>query len=162
MKKSLFLFLLGTACASLFAQGNTERPRNAIQAGLLADGSYYSASYERLMHFSARKIVVAKIGIGRSEREQLLSSGLGTYLTIPHQLSLNLGSGRSLFEFGIGATAYRLKGDNRYITYPLAGYRFLPKKSPGLAFKITAHVPFNIPIEQLFFSPIGISAGLAF
>jgi len=159
MKNLTCLFLM---CVVSGLSADEGRPLSSINLNLLGDGSYFSMNYDQLLPVNKKMHLSLKAGIGYNERAQLFKSNLGHYLTLTHHLTANFGSRRTLFEAGLGATAYFRNNDNRYIPYPVIGVRFSPIKSSGLVIRPCLHIPFKLPLEQLFFSPVSLSLGYAF
>ncbi len=170
MKKrviAVILFLASTA-STLPAQppGDIDlwflphRPSNIVSMQLFTDGSLMSLNYERLFPVSDNMFLAGRVGVGYGTEFRITlfgsNSSTGDFISVPHQITANLGSRRSFIEFGVGGSLV-----NGYTVYPLIGYRFHPWMSNNLSFRVNATWPLMRPGDILFI-PLGGSIGFAF
>ena len=85
-------------------------------------------------------------------------------MIIPHHITGNLGKGKHLFEFGVGASIILGNTNQNYLLYPIVGYRIHPLKSNKLNFRVNLSIPYTAIgyTEDIMFSPFGLSAGIIF
>ena len=158
--------------SALFAQNQEEdvktRPLNSIYTNLLGDASLISVNYERLYSLSPTFILSSKVGLGYNIDFQLCLFGTcpppKEYLIIPHHITGNIGERRVFFEFGLGGSLILGETTQPYLMYPIVGYRIHPLKSNRVNFRIFAQIPLTkgFIIDDILFSPVGVSLGLSF
>lgn len=171
MRTICILVMLFNISTVLLSQSTSEsadsRPLNSIYLNLLGDASLISVNYERQFLVRPNLLISSKLGLGFNNEFQLCLFGgcppPEKYVTIPHNITGNLGKGRHFLEFGIGGTI--ISGNTRkpYILYPIVGYRFLPLKSKKLIFRVFGQFPFTGDDDiDIFFIPLGVSFGISF
>lgn len=151
----------------LLAQNKDEpvgsRPFHDININLAGDASIISINYERSFFICPAFFVAGNIGLGYNEEFKIFRtySTPEEYVTISHYLTGNIGKRRSCLELGIGGTFISGSTDQYYILYPVVGYRLQPLKSGRLNFRANFQFPLK-EIEDVFFSPLGLSLGICF
>ncbi|MEZ4826274.1 MAG: hypothetical protein R3C61_08265 [Bacteroidia bacterium] len=171
MRKILFVTVQLFVSTILLAQnedGNQlpQRPLNSISLNMLGDASAFSIQYERLFTVTSNLFLSGKLGLGYNEEFIFCFFSPCTpekYLTLPHHITGNIGSGRNFFEFGFGGTILYGNTTEPYFFYPMAGYRLIPLSKNKLNFRILLQVPvtgFNG--HDILFSPIDLSLGFCF
>ena len=148
--------------------------RNCIAFNILGDGSIMSIDLENFFGIGPRLFWSGKIGIGYAQATTHALSLFGPnpdtppeYLvTIPHQITANLGKKDIYFEAGLGGTLL-LGSNSRYFLYPVVGFRMAAWKT------VYIRIFGNIPLFKkdfgeifskgyIFFCPVGISLGICF
>jgi hypothetical protein len=149
-------------------EGEENQPSNNIYINLLGDASIISINYERRFYVTPTYFLIGKIGYGYNEEFDLCVLGtcasFEKYPTIPHHISVNIGKRRHYLEVGIGGTYIGGKADEKYIIYPIAGYRLHPLRKNKINFRIYGEYPLSGDLlrEEILFIPIGFSMGLSF
>ena len=170
MKKAIITIALAISSILLSAQYNRwsmeDRPMNNINLNLLGDASLIALNYERLFFINDHFFLAGKIGMGYNETFNILCWGgcyTERYFTIPHSITGNLGGGRHFFEFGLGGTFLNGSNWDFYRLYPILGYRLQPLQYKRVNFRIFGTAPFSgwDNINDIFFSPVGLSLGLS-
>jgi hypothetical protein len=144
-------------------------PANSINLNLLGRASNVAISYERLFPLMSFLVFAADLGAGYGKQLQLTvdSTNLNEppkYLTIPHQISFNVGKGRSFLEIGVGGTATIGNVYPHYLFYPVVGYRFQPLTSGNMKVRLYGNLLLvrHEDFRNIFFVPFGISLGFCF
>lgn len=175
MKRSTYILLLFAAVlgASTASKARAQsddpgepRPDFIISAGISDGASLFSLNFEKPFFLKPDLMLAAGVGFGYNEEFKLLSSQPPTqYFVLPHHVSINFGKKRSFLELGVGASWVRGDGNNYYLLYPMAGYRYHPFNRPGFSFKAWLYYPFGPKFitgyEEVIFSPVGLSFGIA-
>ncbi|MBK9255188.1 MAG: hypothetical protein IPM42_06830 [Saprospiraceae bacterium] len=168
--KTYFIFFI-FVFHSMFslAQGEdkikSEMPLNSYYVNILGDASLISINYERILLKNSKGLIAAKVGLGYGREFEIClfgnCSSEQSFLTIPHHITKSFGSRNKFFEVGLGATMMISNEYNKYLIYPIVGYRLHPLKNLGLNFRIYVQFPLT-DIDQIFFIPIGVSLGTSF
>ncbi|MFD2514173.1 hypothetical protein ACFSRY_09870 [Pontibacter locisalis] len=172
MKKIILLLAFTVSSISLSAQSkafltDTQdiRPQHNIYLNLLGDASIASLNYERLLFITPGFFFSGKAGVGYNEEFSICSSGDCSperFLTITHHITGNLGKGRHFAEFGLGGTLINGNTDEKYLAYPIVGYRLHPLRSKKVNFRIYGSVPFTgLDTEDILYAPYGLSVGIS-
>lgn len=170
MKRIITTSILSLLLIRLLAQDKPDPigdiPESNINLNLLGDASLISINYERLFFVNSTSFLTGKIGVGYNEEFQLCIWGPCSpsekYLTIPHHITGNLGSGRRFIEFGLGGTIISGNTNQNYLLYPIVGYRQLLLESNTVNFRIFGSIPFSgLDTEDILFVPIGLSVGIS-
>ena len=171
MRRLIIFFVLMTFCSITIAQHTDTdtigRRLNGIHLNFLGDISLFSLHYERSFPINAELFLTAKFGIGQNQEFEICFSGScgprDKYLTIPHHVTANLGSGRLHFEGGIGATFVSGNQEQAYLVYPILGLRLVPRNPKKVIFRLFA-CPASVEPDELdiIVPPIGLSFGLGF
>jgi hypothetical protein len=151
---------------------------NVVEVNLLGQGSLFSLNYERFFNVLPKVFWSGKVGIGYNQASTY-KSGLFLFgghadnptppedlITIPIQVTANLGSDDLYFEIGMGGTAF-LGNSTRFYPYPILGWRI------NFFDKVHARVFCNIPLFKedfgmifqkgyIAFFPVGFSLGSSF
>jgi hypothetical protein len=113
------------------------------------------------------------LGYGKGFSMSLFSSKPGKdFLNIPAEISVNIGQEKAFLECGIGVTTAINNNPNLHsyvVAYPIIGFRYQPL-AKQINFRIFASLPIlsNRDINEVFFvdnmifSPLGISIGISF
>ena len=154
MKKYFYLFLITLSNISL--SNNTlvaQRPLNNINVNILGNAPIVSMNYERIFPMNQFFMIATQLGLGYIPSYNKLKL---TYLTVPYNITGNLGKGVYFFEFGIiGAGFYKYKEAFNLISLsPMIGYRYQPVKRRTANFRIYV-MNYNRPW-------IGLSLGALF
>lgn len=143
-----------------------DRPRNNISLNIAGDASIISVQYERVFFIKSTLFVTGKIGFGYNEEMEWCFWGCDPpekFFTITHHITGNLGKGRHFLELGLGGTILNGSTTQKYLVYPILGYRLHPLNFNKANFRIFGQYPFSgIPDELGYFSPIGLSVGISF
>jgi hypothetical protein len=171
MRTFILIFILLSARVVLFAQETIisydSRPLNSIYINLLGDASIISINYDKQFLISSNFILSGKLGLGYNEEFQICLEGScpspDKYLTIPHHITGNIGKDRHFFEFGLGGTIISGNTPQKYLLYPIVGYRILPLQSKKVNFRIFGQIPFSgLETKDILFVPFGLSLGVSF
>ncbi|MFD2515934.1 hypothetical protein ACFSRY_18830 [Pontibacter locisalis] len=173
MKKIVLLIALTASSLSLFAQskaGLTDkpeiRPQNNIYINLLGDASIVSLNYDRLLFISQGFFFSGKVGVGYNEEFSICSSegcSPEQFITVTHHVTGNLGKGRHFAEFGLGGTLINGNTNEKYLAYPIVGYRLQPLRSKKVNLRVYGSVPFTgLDTEDILYAPYGLSVGISF
>ena len=173
MKKFIILVLflvngLSVSCQESLISASS-RPGNSINLNLLGRASSVTLTYERLFPVSEFFLIATDFGGGYGKEIELGIDSTGTnkpptYLAIPHQVSFNIGKGRSFLEAGIGGTAIIGNVYPHYIWFPVVGYRFQPLSSGNMKVRLYGNfLTVNTDnFRNIFFTPFGLSLGYCF
>ena len=108
------------------------------------------------------------MGFGYNEEFQICFSGPCSsppekYATIPHHITGNLGQRKHFFEFGLGGTIFNGNTNQKYLIYPIVGYRIVPLASGKVNFRIFGQIPFSgLETEDIISIPFGLTLGVKF
>lgn len=149
---------------SLFA----DRPLRSINVGLLGDASHISVSYEQIFFNKPYFFYTAEVGFGYNRDGNIcvpiFCTGKEILLTVPFHLTANFGNGNHFLEMGMGAT--KIFGDTPYgfFLFPQLGYRYMPSEpfSPNVKAYFQLFEFMGFDLDEVFYSPIGVSIGLSF
>ena len=164
MSKLILLAALTVFSTYLIAQdqrlNDVLKPKNSLNINLLGDASFASINFEHFFIAKERFVLTGKAGIGYNKKTSSCVSEpcipAQTYLTIPHHITANFGKEGKFLEFGLGGTV--INTSQRYILFPLIGYRFLPLKSSRVNYRIYFYIPlYNV--EDVPVSPVGLNIG---
>lgn len=176
MKRIIFTLLFAASGLVLIAQNTPDSPaKNNINLNFFGDASYVSINYERLFTVSPHIFFSGKLGIGYAEDFCIpiynsCADNKG-WMAISHHITSNFGKRNNFFEIGLGGTLNSLSEDeygpvnDRYLLYPVVGYRRQPLLSNKLVFRIFVNAPpLNIIWESITqpFIPLGFSFGITF
>jgi hypothetical protein len=148
--------------------GSSSRPKNIYYVNLLGDASLISLNYERSFGNSKIFFLSPGIGLGYNQELDLNLFGSGSsnprsFITVPHHITGNIGSGAHYFEFGFGGTIILGNTNNHYLFYPVLGYKIHPKSNQKLFFKIFTNIaPFFAKSEDASFAVFGLGLGGSF
>lgn len=155
------------------ANDNIEnRSLNNFGINAFGNASLVSVGYERILISCSKFLLAGKVGVGYNyQKDRCWMGGCPDlpktrYLTIPHHLTGNFGRRIHFFEFGLGGTSFI--GDNdeiyqekqKYLIYPIIGYRLQPLETKRLFLRFFVYFP--VPEAEVRFTPIGINLGLTF
>lgn len=155
----------------LSAQENSpadnKRPVNCISIGLLGDGANVSLNYERVIFLKKFCFISGKIGAGYGK--ELTRTGPDepqppVYLSLPLEVTANLGSRRHFIAAGIGNTVTIGNVSPHYLLYGKIGYRFLPLTKSNISISAFVDIFINKGAEfrNLYFVPFGMGLGYTF
>ncbi len=174
-RKNFFLlvFAISFFNSSFSQDTNFTRPKNSISLNLIGNGSLVGLNFDRSFFLKENIFISTMIGFGFNEISEgfLNKNGGISCVTVPHQLTINMGIKRHFVEAGIGGTS--VTGSNKipYLVYPTVGYRLQPKQKNGFNMRIYGSLLLletksNYSIlpdaGYIFFSPFGISIGTSF
>jgi hypothetical protein len=139
--------------------------KNNIDFTIGGTGLFASVNYSRILLVRSNYFINASVGIGT-----IISIG---GITIPHQVTYNLGRKNSFFELGIGGTYWSGKSNASGYTETLSSYQLSPiigwRKhfDNNLIFRVYANPLFHISgeyyIEDYSVIPyLGVSLGYSF
>jgi hypothetical protein len=139
--------------------------KNNIDLTIGGNGLFVSINYNRILLTRSNYFINTSVGIGTD----LFSGGI----TIPHQVTFNIGKKNSFIELGIGGSYWSGKSNESGYTETLNSYQLSPiigwRKhfSNNLIFRVYANPLFHISgvyyIENYSVIPyLGVSLGYSF
>jgi hypothetical protein len=144
-------------------------PLNSINVDLLGNATLIGVSYERIIKISKNSFLAGKLGTGYGKELLLdyydtLATEYPVYVSIPHQITFNIGKSRHYIEAGVGGTITIGDVSPHYVPYITAGYRLNPLYAGNIKFRVFGNF---IPVDHknyrnIFFVPFGLSLGLCF
>ncbi len=159
----MLLFLGSVADGNGFHEPGIQK--NTVSVDLGGNGLFLSLSYGRVLIQKERCFIAGLLGVG--------SVPFIGGITIPHQVTFNLGKRRSFLEMGLGGTWWTGKSNasgytetiSFYHISPILGYRF--QSGGGFLFRAYLNPLINLSgppfIEDYRVIPyLGISLGYAF
>jgi hypothetical protein len=173
MKKNRIINLVGLCIllsSMVYSQENDDNLRklerkNNIDLTIGGNGLFASINYSRILLTKSNYFINATIGIGTVP----FTGGI----TIPHQITFNLGKKNSFIELGIGGSYWSGKSNasgytetlNSYQISPIIGWR--KHFNNNLVFRVYANPLFHISgeyyIENYSVIPyLGVSLGYSF
>lgn len=159
------LLLLGRATAQTAGSTVADFPRHALFVNFFGDASLLSVNYERLYTLHPNLLLSAKFGLGFNRDLQLCMIGPcetpETFTTVPHHLTLNLGTEKHFLEMGIGASLVTQVAVEAYVVYPILGYRYLPTSSGKRNFRIYGFIPRSGVFAWDYKLGLGFSLGIS-
>lgn len=173
MKRIILLLVLFYSTLTIRAQ-NDERPpvsdpKNSVNIDLLGNATLVGISYERIIKISRNSFLAGKVGVGYGKELLLdyydtLATKFPVYISLPHQITFNIGKNRNFIEAGAGGTIILGNASPHYVPYFTAGYRFRPLYAGNIKFRIFGNfLPINHKsYRNIFFVPFGMSLGLCF
>ena len=172
-KRIILFILLLNSVAAVSAQeissSRSARPVNSISLNFLGRGSNVAISYERMFQIQSFLFIAADVGTGYGRELQPIAdttslNNFPKYMTIPHQISINIGKGRNFLEIGMGGTATIGNVYPHYLFYPVIGYRFQPLTSGNMKVRLFGNFPIGSQEDyrNIFFTPFGLSLGFCF
>ena len=169
MKKIVFfglVLILSLPLKSQTAQEGYSEPRkNNVNLNILGEASFISVVFERTFSINSQQFIAGRFGLGYNAEFQFCLNGPCStspkrFMTIPHQLTANLGKKRNFIEFGIGGTYIVGNTTENYFLYPILAWRIHPHKSGKTNFRLIAAVPFSgLQTADIIWIPIGASFG---
>lgn len=172
--KKIFLLLisfsiLGITYSQSIIDSSLIRHQNEVYVSFIGEASIISINYENKFINYKNAFVGAKIGIGYNESFEICINGPCNskhkqFVTVPHEITLNLGSQKNYFEFGLGSTLVINDSTNDYLPFFIVGYRYQPRVKNKLMFKVFANIRLTSENtnERYWVIPIGISLGYGF
>jgi|WetSurMetagenome_2_1015567.scaffolds.fasta_scaffold90959_2 hypothetical protein len=171
MKRIILLLVFINLVMDISAQ-DAERlpdpdPMNSINVDLLGNATLIGISYERIIKTSKNSFLAGKLGVGYGKELLLdyydtLVTKFPVYLSLPHQVTFNIGKKRHFIEAGIGGTITIGDVSPHYVPYITVGYRLQPLYAGNIKFRIYGNfLPFNTKnFRNIYFVPFGLSLGL--
>jgi hypothetical protein len=169
-KQALGILLILLAASGTFAQKSDSiqepRPGFIISANFGGGISMMSLGFEKLFFIKPAFILAGKVALGFNSEFEISSSEPPNHtFLLPHHVSCNFGRNRSFLELGLGGAYMSNAFGNRYLVYPILGYRYHPFKDPGFSFRVWAYYPFGqgdlFDWDEIIFIPYGVSFGVA-
>ncbi len=139
--------------------------KNSIDLSIGGNGLFASVNYSRIILVKSNYFMNTSVGIG-------VVPFVGG-MTLPHQVTFNLGSNNSFIEFGIGGSYWNGKSNASGFTETITSYQLSPligwrkNFSNNLVFRVYGNPLFHISgvyyIEDYIVIPyLGISLGYNF
>jgi len=121
------VFLITMFTSSLFGEENNITSKNlrmnVLDVTLLGSGLFTSINYSRVITVKSKYFVMGSLGIG----SVIMIGGV----SVPHQITLNYGTGSNFLEIGLGGCYWQGKSNasgyqdtiSSYILTPIIGWR---------------------------------------
>ena len=165
IKEYSLLLLLLALSSSTFSQENIDLKKNAVDIAIGGNGLFISTNYSRIVLVKPNYFINTLVGIGT------IPSVGG--VTLPHQITFNIGKNSSYLELGIGGTFWSGKSNSSGYSETVTSYQLSPiigwRKNfkNNLVFRAYANPLFHISgeyfIEDYSVVPYaGVSLGYAF